>query len=130
MSVEGRVHVQYSGPFFTGNPTAVADDIVHDAVADAVGEGERDVKEQLYFGHGLRTGHYARSVHGDIVGSAHGVVHDSNVVYGPWLEGVSSRNDRSRFKGYAMFRNAFQKLEKMAGEFLDRAIRRHKARLG
>lgn len=34
----------------------------------------------------------------------HAVVTDSGVVYGPWLEGVASRNERSRFKGYSTFR--------------------------
>lgn len=29
---------------------------------------------------------------------------DSGVVYGPWLEGTSSRNQATRFKGYHSFR--------------------------
>lgn len=36
------------------------------------------------------------------------VVHDRGVVYGAWLEGVSSRNRTTRFKGYASFRRAVQ----------------------
>jgi hypothetical protein len=36
------------------------------------------------------------------------VVHDRGIVYGPWLEGVSSRNRTTRFKGYASFRRAKQ----------------------
>lgn len=32
------------------------------------------------------------------------VVQDTNAVYGPWLEGVGSRNRTSRFKGYHVFR--------------------------
>lgn len=34
------------------------------------------------------------------------VVHDRGIVYGPWLEGVSERNKTTRFKGYAAFRRA------------------------
>lgn len=36
------------------------------------------------------------------------VVHDRGIVYGPWLEGTSSRNRTTRFKGYASFRRAVQ----------------------
>jgi hypothetical protein len=32
-------------------------------------------------------------------------------VYGPWLEGVGSRNNTTRFKGYHAFRNAAQALQ-------------------
>ena len=32
-------------------------------------------------------------------------------VYGPWLEGVGSRNETTRFKGYHAFRKAAQALE-------------------
>jgi len=33
----------------------------------------------------------------------HAVIEDGNKVYGPWLEGTSSRN-RGRFRGYRQFR--------------------------
>lgn len=35
-------------------------------------------------------------------------VHDRGVVYGPWLEGTSSRNETTRFKGYSALRRARQ----------------------
>lgn len=124
-----RIAVKFAGPLFVGSPTLVAGDILNAAVGDAVAEGEREVKTQLYYGHGLETGHYRRSVHGEVVGTAHGVIHDSNVVYGPWLEGVSSRNARTRFKGYAMFRNAYQKLERIARDLLRRRVERGLRRL-
>lgn len=38
-------------------------------------------------------------------------VWDSNVIYGGWLEGVSSRNASTRFKGYFTFRKVRQALE-------------------
>ena len=55
-----------------------------------------------------------RSINGQIVRDLNGIVHDNNVVYGPWLEGISSRNDQTRFKGYRMFRNARQKVGEIA----------------
>jgi hypothetical protein len=41
---------------------------------------------------------------------------DGDVVYGPWLEGVGSRNSPvTRFAGYHTFRKAGQKLNGEAG---------------
>lgn len=39
---------------------------------------------------------------------------DGGVVYGPWLEGTSSRNSSTRFKGYHTFRLVEQQMEKEA----------------
>jgi hypothetical protein len=61
------------------------------------------------------TGNYRRNVHGITrrVGlDLQGKIHDSGVVYGPWLEGTSSRNKTTRFRGYSSFRKVKQWLEK------------------
>lgn len=52
------------------------------------------------------------------VGDQH-VVHADNVIYGPWLEGTSSRNTTTRFKGYHLFRRAAQDVERNLGRILD-----------
>lgn len=41
-------------------------------------------------------------------------------VYGPWLEGVGSRNNTTRFKGYHSFRNAARALELRIEDLGDR----------
>lgn len=104
--------IEVRGPLFSGNAPAIFEEGVRSAINEAALRGEVLVKGHLWPGHGVRTGHYRRSIHGEMRDSAMGVVHDSNVVYGPWLEGVSSRNERSRFKGYAMFRLGAQQLER------------------
>ncbi len=120
-----EIKVSLHGPIFqSGLPANVIQDTLRGAIGDLVAEGEREVKLQLYPGHGLKTGHYRRSVHGEITTSLHGTVHDSKVVYGPWLEGVSSRNETTRFKGYAMFRNATQKLQGMARDTLEKWVKK------
>lgn len=54
-------------------------------------------------------------------------VHDSRVVYGPWLEGVGSRNATTRFKGYRTFRTVAQKLQgdvvRITAPVFDKAVR-------
>jgi hypothetical protein len=116
-----KVNVSVSGPLFQHGGAPVRN-AIDEAIKDLMAEGEERVKDQLYKGHGLLTGHYRRSVHGELVKSLHGVVNDSNVVYGPWLEGVGSRNQTTRFKGYAMFRNATQHLQRIAHDILRRRI--------
>ena len=56
---------------------------------------------------GTSTGNYRRNINSRIIPwLGQGVVSDNGVVYGAWLEGTSSRNDTTRFKGYRSFRNA------------------------
>ncbi len=53
------------------------------------------------------TGNYRRHLH-QWQRELHAFIGDGGVVYGPWLEGTSSRNQSSRFKGYASFRRTAQ----------------------
>lgn len=39
---------------------------------------------------------------------------DKDVIYGKWLEGTSSRNRTTRFKGYATFRRTVQQINARA----------------
>jgi hypothetical protein len=48
--------------------------------------------------------------------------------YGPWLEGVGSRNETTRFKGYHGFRLAGQQLSRTAGALADAEFRPYAAR--
>ena len=111
-------------PLFNGQAPPRIRQALQDSVKELISEGERKVKLQLRPGHGLITGHYRRSIHGEMTDSQHGRVHDSGVVYGPWLEGVSSRNETTRFKGYAMFRNTRQDLEKLKLQVLQKHVGR------
>lgn len=124
------VMVKVKGPLLEGRGPGEVKRAIEEAVKDVTAEGERRVKLQLYSGHGLVTGHYRRSIHGELTDSMHGRIHDSKVVYGPWLEGVGSRNAKTRFKGYAMFRNAKQQLEKLKNSIVAKRIGQAVKRLG
>lgn len=73
------------------------------------------------------TGNYRRNVHG-MVRDLNGLITDGGVIYGPWLEGVGSRNATTRFKGYSSFRRTAQWLQeqvvKVANIRLDRLVGR------
>jgi hypothetical protein len=51
---------------------------------------------------------------------------DSGVVYGGWLEGITTRNSTTRFKGYHVFRTVQQQLaqekEQLAAPAVQRCI--------
>jgi hypothetical protein len=49
---------------------------------------------------------------------------DSFVVYGPWLEGVGSRNRTTRFKGYHAFQIEASLLQRKAGDIAERTVTR------
>jgi hypothetical protein len=51
------------------------------------------------------------------------VVTDQNVIYGPWLEGVGSRNAPvTSFAGYFTFRQVTQELGRLAPEIAERHL--------
>lgn len=104
------------GPLFDRGPERFRD-AVRDVTQDLVERAESMVKAQLYTGHGLISGHLRRSIAGEMKGPLSGVV-ATKVVYGAWIEGVSTRNEKTRFKGYAMFRKSAQALDKMAPRLL------------
>lgn len=69
------------------------------------------------------TGHYRRNLQ-TRMNSGFGIISDGGVIYGPWLEGTSSRNQTTRFKGYAAFRRTGEWLQtqadRVSGEIVTR----------
>lgn len=104
--------VKATGPLFNGKAEKAFKDYALDAekyVAEqAVGEIQRQLDRVLK----NPTGRLRRSIHTQKTGSMYTVV--DGVVYGAWIEGVSSRNHRSRFKGYRTFRIVKQRIDKRA----------------
>lgn len=137
-----KVDVGLKGPVFSPTGPDVGDSI-RDTITEIVLTGEREARlmaqpspaglfrsREYAAAHGyFQTGHYNRSINGRVTDSMHGMIADSNVVYGPRLEGVSSRNQSTRFKGYAIFRKTAQKLQGLAGGILKKHMDKLTARL-
>lgn len=128
--IDLKVLIRKRGPIFQpGEPRqAVAawlDTAKHDVATDGVGE----VRRQLHAVLKHPTGNYSRHIAQRRVGLVE-KVHDSGVVYGPWLAGVSRRNRATRFKGYAHWRRATQALRRRAGRIAQRRIGNLLRRLG
>lgn len=115
------------GPFF--------DERVHRAFADYEDSleeemaewAERHIRRTFHREFQNPTGYYESNIRvRDNGGTAE--VHDGGMagpVYGPWLEGVGSRNDNTRFRGYGAFRKAANALERRAQELGERVLVRY-----
>lgn len=80
---------------------------INDAIAQ---EGVKRIRARLGTVLKNPTGYYESNIVVDRRQTYRGIS-DSGVVYGGWLEGVSSRNRTTRFKGYRTFRIIKQELD-------------------
>lgn len=112
-------HVSYSGPLFDGTADGIISRYCKSA-EDKIGQhAEDEVHARL--GEVIRhpTGYYESHIHTEMQADDL-VVTDTPVVYGPWLEGVGSRNSpKTRFPGYHTFLLVSQKIDAEAGDLAD-----------
>lgn len=115
------VDVTVSGPLFDGRALAALDDFMEAAEAEVAREGVNEVRAVLAGSLRNPTGSYESQIRADHIRGEH-VVDDSGVVYGPWLEGVSSANVSTGFRGYQQFRRASQALQARAPQVAERVL--------
>jgi hypothetical protein len=115
--------VTLSGPLFDARAAQVMHAMMDDCSQAIAERAATDVRTVIRHDAIRRTGNYERHVQIDRAGTDR-QVNDSGIVYGPWLEGVSSRNHSTRFKGYAQFRRATQQLDGRTAEIAEPAVRR------
>lgn len=102
------------GPFFALGADVLVEAEIDRMRHEVAGATQRRVLDLL--GQSLRnpTGYYESRISVDRSTSDRDIVTDNNVVYGPWLEGTSSRNSTTRFKGYHNWRLAAQSANQQA----------------
>lgn len=121
------VQVVVKGPLFSPGASATVKAEAEAVIKELVEDGTKHLAEMLqprpagvYLsvaeaqkGH-ASTGNYRRNIT-PVLSGLNGRIHDNNVVYGPWLEGVGSRNETTRFRGYAAYRKTGDWLQERAG---------------
>lgn len=124
-----EVEVKASGPLFNGTASALVQRYTREGGEEVAQWAEAEVHRVL--GQVLRnpTGYYESQVRVDQVSPDSFTITDGGVVYGPWLEGVSSRNQSTRFKGYATFRRVAERVEKRADRTFAQIFARIQGRL-
>jgi hypothetical protein len=109
-----EVLVNAAGPLFSGEASAMVQRYTQaggeEVARWADGEVHRTLEQVLRH----PTGYYQSQVRVNRVTNDSFAITDGGVVYGPWLEGVSSRNQTTRFKGYATFRRVAKRVEQRA----------------
>lgn len=107
-----NVTITHKGQIFNaaGTKAAAARMVIkiNDAIAE---EGVTRVKTRLNRVLQHPTGYYRSRIQVQRRSTYRGIT-DGGVIYGGWLEGVSSRNRTTRFKGYHTFREVMQQLNK------------------
>ena len=119
-----NIHVDTSGPIFDGRAGFIVDRMVDDIAQEVAQAGEDLVQGRLAMSLRHPTGRYQGCIRIENRGFATRIIDDSNIIYGPWLEGVGSRNRTTRFKGYASFRLAGQQLQRQAHGIASRVVDR------
>lgn len=123
--IELEIDVVTRGPVFDGRAAAAVPGFLSAGADDVADEGREMVRDVAPH----RTGYYRSRIRTERRGSG-AVVTDGRVVYGPWLEGVSSRNQSTRFRGYRMFRQAARRLQRRVPAIIEPSLQRLVQKMG
>lgn len=125
------VEIRMSGPLFDGRAARAMQAAANDA-RDSIAEfAEEHVLALMGAAFRNPTGYYESNVSTSVVSADVAVVDDNGVVYGPWLEGVGSRNSPvTRFPGYAHWRRTKALVQARALPIAERAVARHLPEMG
>jgi hypothetical protein len=108
-----------TGPFFAPNVDEVVDSEIEKGRHQITEAAHSRVQALLQDFLQNPTGYYQSRVVTDMSVGDTDLIHDSNVVYGPWLEGTGSRNRTTRFKGYHVFRIVTRGMQQRAVDLAD-----------
>jgi hypothetical protein len=123
--------VNFSGPIFDGRAEAAAAAACADIAREVGGEAKSQVDKMLPQVLQYPTGNYQAHIQTEQRGPSTVAVNDGGrIVYGPWLEGVGSRNfPKTRFKGYGTFRWVGQFVERFASEWAEDVLQKYIRRM-
>lgn len=124
LSIRTRLH---GALFDARRSNALFDRYASDLEEQGAEWAERHIKRTFHREFKQPTGYYESNVHIHDAADGREVWDggDAGPVYGPWLEGVGSRNNTTRFKGYHAFRKAASALERRIGEMGERLLHRN-----
>lgn len=110
-----RLEVETTGPFFTGQYQKELHAFLDEAKAEVAQLGVDRIRQRIGARAKDPSGYYAAHIQTELVKPFNDqLITDGGVRYGPWLEGTSSRNATTRFKGYHIFRQTRAWLRKTA----------------
>ena len=106
-----HVNSAQSGPLFDGRAENAIEDALNAVEQQTAEYGANLIRTRMNQTFRVQTPYY-RLQNKARVDGAHWKISDAGVIYGPWLEGVGSRNATTRFKGYANYRRSVQQIQR------------------
>lgn len=123
--------ITFDGPLFDGRAERAMERACDDARDDVASFAEERVLMGTSASFKTRTPYYETRITTTRVTSEVSLVWDQGVVYGPWLEGVGSRNAPvTRFAGYHHWRKAKDAVMARGPQIAELAVQRHLPEMG
>jgi hypothetical protein len=124
-----RITVDAHGPLLDGRAEGIVEDLAADVVDTVADVAEEHAVHLMHIYFRDPTPYYWTRVTTAHPAYLTAIVHDTGIVYGPWLEGVGSRNATSRFKGYRHWRQTRQAIDGMVPTIVEPVVSHHLLRL-
>jgi hypothetical protein len=117
--------VRLKGPVVEGRGPAIVHAMTEAALHELADYARFEVLMQLDGVLQHPTGYYESQVKAERISVTEYSVNDGNVIYGPWLEGVGSRNAPvTKFEGYHTFRIVRNRMAQKAHVVAEAAVHR------
>lgn len=124
------VEIVMTGPLFDGRAAVALDEYADDLREYLAEYAEEHALNLMGLTFKHPSGYYESQVMTERASAEVSRVHDSGVVYGPWLEGVGTRNrPRPGFPGYEHWRKTKDALAARAPEMAQRLLERYLPRV-
>lgn len=122
-----RIRTAVQGALFDQRAHQLFEEFCEDLEEDGAEWALNHIRGTFHTSFKVPTGYYESNVEIHRSGASTEVWDggQSGPVYGPWLEGVGSRNSTTRFKGYHAFRKAAQALERRIEGMGERLLHRN-----
>lgn len=117
-----NVFVRLEGPTVEGLAEPMLTACLDGALAEVADYTKYEVNMQLSEVLQNPTGYYESQIRSERISPEMYSINDSNVIYGPWLEGISHRNQTTRFKGYSTFRIVKNRMAQKSAAIIDAAV--------
>jgi len=121
------IRTRTQGALFDNRAHQIFDEFCDDLEEDGAEWALQHIRGTFHANFQQPTGYYESNVriHNDGASTEVWDGGQSGPVYGPWLEGIGSRNDTTRFKGYHAFRKAASALERRIEDMGERLLHRN-----
>ena len=124
-----RVQASVSGPLADGTAHNVVREWLDASKKDIADEAVRRLQAVRMDKTGRGTGHYQAMIRTTVL-NYNDMLIDDPVIYGPWLEGTSRRNESTRFKGYRLWRRTKQAVNREAPKIAQAKLPGYLERIG